>query len=192
MNYKGLLIFASIIMLLLTACAGTAHRLNPQLNDDPEADKLLLKRSLKRPIIFVHGFMGFGSNSETGLSFPYWGGTVDLEDRLRSSGFEVYTAEVGPVSSNWDRACELYAYIKGGVVDYGKAHSKKYGHGRYGEYYPGVYPEWGSHRSVHLVGHSMGGQTARLLTELLAQGDPDEIAAGEVAGPGGLSDLFSG
>jgi len=70
MNYK---------VLLLSACAGAAYGLNPQLTDDPEAGKLLLKR----PIIFVHGFMGFGSNSETGLSFPYWGGTVDLEERLR-------------------------------------------------------------------------------------------------------------
>ncbi|MCF7915164.1 MAG: triacylglycerol lipase [Spirochaetaceae bacterium] len=147
---------------------------------------------MNRPIIFVHGFMGFGSSSETGISFPYWGGTVDLEERLRSSGFEVYTAEVGPVSSNWDRACELYAYIKGGVVDYGEAHSQKYGHARYGEYYPGVYPEWGSHRSVHLVGHSMGGQTARLLTELLAQGDREEIVAIEDSGSGGLSELFLG
>src|SRR6056297_2179973 len=209
MNSKVLLILASILILLLSACAGTdsaesprvgaAYRLNPQLTDDPEAGKLLLKRPLKEPIIFVHGFMGFGTNSKTGISFPYWGGTVDLQGRLRSSGFEVYIAEVGPVSSNWDRACELYAYIRGGVVDYGAAHSQKYGHARYGEYYSGVYPEWGRvddetgrPYSVHLVGHSMGGQTARLLTELLAQGDPDEIAAGDATGSGGLSELFSG
>ena len=209
MTYKGFLIFASMLILLLSACAGTesaegsragaAYRLNPPVTEDSDSGKMPLKRLLKRPIIFVHGFMGFGTNSETGISFPYWGGTVDLEERLRSSGFEVYTAEVGPVSSNWDRACELYAYIKGGVVDYGEAHSQKYGHARYGEYYPGVYPEWGRvdeetgrPYSVHLVGHSMGGQTARLLIELLAQGDPHEIAAGEEAVAGGLSELFSG
>ncbi|MFO7731657.1 MAG: hypothetical protein R6V86_12950 [Spirochaetia bacterium] len=217
MKFKFLLIFASILILLLSACAGidsaegskagAAYRLNPKLTDAPEAGKRPLEQPLKRPIIFVHGFMGYGSNSETGLSFPYWGGTVDLEKRLRSSGFDVYTAEVGPVSSNWDRACELYAFIKGGVVDYGEAHSQKYGHARYGEYYSGVYPEWGSleeetgrPRSVHLVGHSMGGQTARLLTELLAQGDPAEIAAAQASdrGVGGdvraeeLSELFSG
>lgn len=46
-------------------------------------------------------------------------------------GYEVYTATVGPIVSNWDRACELYAYIKGGRVDYGKIHSEKYGHSRY-------------------------------------------------------------
>ncbi|MDZ7795389.1 MAG: hypothetical protein U5P10_17365 [Spirochaetia bacterium] len=210
MNSKALLIVASIIiLLLLSACAGTDraegsrgeanYMLNPQQSEDPEAGKGPLKRPLEQPIIFVHGFMGFGTNSDTGLSFPYWGGTVDLEEGLRSSGFEVYVAELGPVSSNWDRACELYAYIKGGVVDYGEAHSQKYGHARFGEYYSGVYPDWGSVKeetgrpySVHLVGHSMGGQTARLLTELLAQGDRDEIAAGYEAGDRGLSELFSG
>lgn len=74
------------------------------------------------PIILVHGFMGFGRDEL--LGYKYWGGVVDLQEKLNASGHETYTATVGPVSSNWDRACELYAYIVGGTVDYGEAHAK--------------------------------------------------------------------
>lgn len=210
---NSLLLFGVLFMILVSSCAtagrtentvgATAYHLKEF--DSPENDAQ--KRHVpveKVPIILVHGFMGFDSDSD--FSFPYWGGTIDLEERLRSSGFRVYTADIGPFSSNWDRACELYAYIKGGVVDYGLAHSKKYGHSRYGEYYPGVFPQWGTYseetgrvRKVHLIGHSMGGQTVRLLAELLARGDAEEIDASEVSGSGRaewevfpVSPLFSG
>ena len=79
----------------------------------------------KHPVILVHGFMGWGPD-EMG-SYKYWGGKYDIEERLREDGFEVYTANVGPVSSNWDRAVELYYQIKGGQVNYGKIQSEKYG-----------------------------------------------------------------
>ena len=82
------------------------------------------------PIILVHGFMGFGR--EMSDDFFYWGGTTDLQKELIQAGFDVRTASIGPVSSNWDRACELYAVIKGGQVDYGKAHSENFGHAQYG------------------------------------------------------------
>jgi triacylglycerol lipase len=63
------------------------------------------------------------------LGVKYWGGfECDYEEELRKKGFQVFTACVGPFSSNWDRACELYAQIKGGTVFYGTNHSKKYGH----------------------------------------------------------------
>ncbi|AEB77033.1 lipase [Clostridium botulinum] len=130
------------------------------------------------PIVLVHGFMGWGRDEV--LGFKYWGGFNDIQQALRNKGFKVYTASVGPISSNWDRACELYAYIKGGRVDYGEAHSKKNGHLRYGKYYPGVYQEWGTKDSeenikkVHLLGHSMGGQTIRTLVQLLEEGSQEE------------------
>ncbi len=131
------------------------------------------------PIIMVHGLFGWGNDELYGIN--YWGGSESLKQILTSKGYTVYTPTIGSVSSNWDRACELYAYIKGGIVDYGEAHSKKYGHSRYGRTYPGVYPEFGNLDSsnqiekVHLIGHSMGGQTVRVLAQLLENGDADEI-----------------
>jgi triacylglycerol lipase len=63
---------------------------------------------------------------------------------VADKGHQTYYASMGPISSNWDRACELYAQIKGTVVDYGQAHSAKYGHARYGKDYrgKGFYPAW--------------------------------------------------
>ncbi|AOR24645.1 esterase/lipase family protein [Clostridium taeniosporum] len=124
------------------------------------------------PIVLVHGFLGWGRDEVGG--FKYWGGTNDLQEKMRDAGYEVYTATVGPVSSNWDRACELYAYIVGGTVDYGAAHSKKYGHARYGKTYSGLYKKISDTNKIHLVGHSMGGQTIRTLTQLLSEGYQEE------------------
>lgn len=142
------------------------------------------------PIIFVHGLAGF----DDVLGIPYWGGTYNISKDLNARGYENYVTAVGPFSSNWDRACELYAEIKGGTVDYGKAHSEKYGHARYGRTYPGFYTQWGETntsgqvKKVHLIGHSMGGQTVRTLVQLLENGSPEEIAANS----GDISPLFDG
>lgn len=69
--------------------------------------------------------MGWGQDEMGG--YKYWGGNHDFEHFLNEQGFEVYTASVGPVSSNWDRAVELFYQIKGGQVDYGFSHSAEYG-----------------------------------------------------------------
>lgn len=47
-------------------------------------------------------------------------------------------ASVSAFGSNYDRAVELYYYIKGGRVDYGAAHAAKYGHERYGKHTPAL------------------------------------------------------
>ena len=109
----------------------------------------------KYPIILVHGFMGWG-REEMG-NYRYWGGKDDFEQYLKNEGYTVYTASVGPVSSNWDRAVELYYQIKGDQIDYGKAHSELYGLVRKpdGKSYPGLYPEWDENQPVHLIGHSI-------------------------------------
>jgi len=111
--------------------------------------------------------MGWG-REEMG-SYRYWGGKFDLEQYLIDEGYTVITASVGPVSSNWDRAVELYYQIKGGQVDYGRTHSKLFGLVRKpeGKKYTGLYPEWDNEHPVHLIGHSMGGQTVRMLEYLL-------------------------
>lgn len=130
------------------------------------------------PLILVHGLGGFGRDEALGLR--YWGGLNDVQQDLRGQGYSVFTASLGPVSSNWDRAAELYAQIKGGCVDYGAAHAATHGHARTdaAKCYPGFYPQWDAQHPVNLLGHSMGGQTARLLVKLLDDGDAANRASG--------------
>lgn len=128
----------------------------------------------RHPIILIHGFIGWGRD-EMG-DYNYWGGHTDLQQTLIDEGFEVYTVSVGPISSNWDRAIEAFYQIKGGKVDYGIAHSEEYGLIRSpeGKNYDGLYPQWDADHPVHIIGHSMGGQTARMLEYLLKATFPAE------------------
>lgn len=167
-----------LILLLCTAgllgCAGST----PPIESGQTPD-----RANHYPIILVHGLLGFGRDELFG--FKYWGGFLDLEEELCAEGYETYTAAVGPISSVWDRACELYACIKGGRVDYGQAHAQSFGHDRYGRSYPGLYPQWGEVdpetgeiNKVHIIGHSLGGVTGRVLIQLLEQGAPAQGGGG--------------
>ena len=118
------------------------------------------------PIILVHGFIGWGRDEMNG--YYYWGGKMDLESYLRSMGYDVYTVSVGPISSNWDRAVEMFYQIKGGSVDYGKTHSEKFKINQFPDKnFKGLYPEWDENHPVHIIAHSQGGQTARVLEHLL-------------------------
>ncbi|SFI80779.1 hypothetical protein [Nitrosomonas sp. Nm34] len=128
-------------------------------------------------------------------NFKYWGGCHDIEGYLQNNGsHQVFTATVGLVSSNWDRAVELYYQIKGGCVDYGKARTAQFA--IYGkkqrlegpdrkrkcwaadqdnnpdEHPPALYPEWDKDHPIHLISHSQGGQTVRTLIQLLEKGSP--------------------
>jgi len=128
------------------------------------------------PVILVHGFAGFG-RSEL-LGYKYWGGLDDLQEQLKAkySNQLVATAVVGPFSSNWDRAVELFYQIKGGCVDYGALHAAANGHLERPEgyfhngrtCYPGLYPAWDANHPVHMITHSMGDQTSRMLVQMLA------------------------
>ncbi|TMW61240.1 hypothetical protein Poli38472_013703 [Pythium oligandrum] len=143
------------------------------------------------PIVLVHGFF---TQIEAPDGTKNWGRFHgDLAQKLRLQGHEVYTASVGPFSSNWDRACELYAQIKGGRVDYGENHSAHHGHKRFGREFPGLFPQWGEVvdgqiQKVHLIGHSMGGPTSRMLAQLLAHG----TAGATIAESPESHPLFSG
>lgn len=143
------------------------------------------------PLVFVHGLFGWGSDEGIDKKIPYWGATTgNLMEFLANQGAECYAASVGPVSSAWDRACELYARLTGTTVDYGKAHSEKYGHNRFGRTYEApLLDGWSQERKIHLIGHSFGGTTVRLFSHLLAFGDKDEQEATPEAE---LSPLFRG
>jgi triacylglycerol lipase len=144
----------------------------------------------KPMVIFVHGFLGFCRDEA--LGYKYWGGLDDLQRQLDGlyGDMEVRTVCVGPVSSNYDRAVELFWKIKGGCIDYGANHAATHRHERYfknasqarnvndsrqcpranapEEKNRAVHPQWDASRPVHIIAHSQGGQTARILAQLLA------------------------
>lgn len=121
-------------------------------------------------IVFVHGLGGWGTDENI---IDYWN-EIMIEKYFPKEDYMTFIASVGAISSNWDRACELYAQIKGGKVDYGKYHSELQSHKRFGIEHVGFYPEWNETKPITLIGHSMGGQTIRHLEKLLQIGDYNE------------------
>lgn len=144
------------------------------------------------PYVFVHGLSGWGSYDSTYKVMPYWGMFGgDLMKYLRDKGFEAYAASVAPTDSAWDRACELYAQLTGTKVDYGKAHSERCNHERYGEDFTGraLIPSFSAEDKINLLGHSFGGATTRLFASIMEKGAAEEIAATPATE---LSEYFKG
>nr|GMD15055.1 Phospholipase A(1) [Ipomoea batatas] len=112
------------------------------------------------PIVLVHGIFGFGKGRLGGLS--YFAGAEKKDER-------VLVPDLGSLTSVYDRARELFYYLKGGQVDYGEEHSRACGHSQFGRIYEqGHYPEWDEDHPIHIVGHSAGAQVARVLQQMLA------------------------
>ncbi|CAN1320803.1 lip [Linum perenne] len=78
------------------------------------------------PIVLVHGIFGFGKGRLGGLS--YFAGAENKDER-------VLVPDLGSLTSIYDRARELFYYLKGGRVDYGEEHSKACGHSQFGRTY---------------------------------------------------------
>lgn len=147
------------------------------------------------PTILVPGFLSVDDGKYNYLNYVYryFGGfRGDLTKTMRKMGYEFYDPSLGPFAPVWDRVCDMYGYLVGGTVDYGKVHSEKYGHARYGRTYPGVIPDWGKpgkHAKINLMGYSFGGPTVCLFTSLLVNGAKEEI---EGTPADELSPLFAG
>ncbi len=142
--------------------------------------------------VYCHGLSGWGSYDLQNAVMPYWGMFGgDMIKNLNALGYKCHAASVDPDGSAWDRACELYAQLMGVRVDYGKAHSEKYGHARYGRDYSKkpLISAWSSEDKINLLGHSFGGATVRLLAGLMANGDRVE---NEATPESELSPLFTG
>ncbi len=142
--------------------------------------------------VFVHGLSGWGHYDFQNKFFPYWGlKNGSLIKQLRKEGFRAYDASVAPQGSAWERACELYAQLTGSVTDYGKEHSERCGHERYGRDFSKepLIPVWDSNNKINLLGHSFGGVTVRLLAHLMSECSEAER---RVTAQEDLSPLFAG
>ena len=150
-----------------------------------------MKQKNHFPAVFVHGMFGWGKDEGIDKALPYWGASGgNLMRFLNENGYESYAVSVGPVSSAWDRACEMYACLTGTTVDYGKAHAERFHHRRFGRTYEtALLPVFTKGQKIHLIGHSFGATTVRLFAHLLAFGSPEER---EVTDDAELSELFRG
>ncbi len=142
--------------------------------------------------VFVHGLSGWGEYDFYYKAFPYWGVFGgDLMSYLRARGIDAHGASVSGTASAWDRACELYAQLTGTVTDYGKEHSERCHHARYGKDYTGnaLIGSWSAEDKINILGHSFGGATVLTLVKLMDEGSEAERA---VTPAEELSDLFTG
>lgn len=152
-----------------------------------------MKQIHRYPAVFIHGLFGWGEGDGLEQRYHYWGfggRDRDLLGYLRRCRYEVYAPSLGPVTGAWDRSCELWAYLKGGRVDYGKVHSERYGHARFGRTYPGVLRDWGepgAHEKIDLIAHSFGGMNALVFSKLILNGSAEERGC---TPEDELSDLF--
>ncbi len=190
--------FAALLLALLLAFnLSVVGFAKGEENQSPEIAFDFENAKTDYPYIYVHGIGGWGEKTWQYSLFPYWGGGLRIDGRtdfleiFKDNGLKIYGADVGPFSSAWDNACELYAQLTGTVVDYGEAHSKAHNHDRYGFSYenkPLMERPWNPQDKINLIGYSFGGASARLFTSLLKYGNEAEIkATGE-----STSELFKG
>ena len=202
---KKLIALVLTVILVVSVMITPASALNLNIFSYFKSDKTTSNATAstldtKYPVVFVHGLFGWGEYDDINSLMPHFGLTNgSITDFLKQYGTEAYAASVGPISSAWDRACELYAQLTGTVVDYGAEHARAHGHARFGRDYTAngygglMKKPISASNPINLIGHSFGGATSRLLLDLLADGNAEEQAYMK-AHPecGAISPLFTG
>lgn len=162
-----------------------------------EVPRMYVEKKHDFPIVFVHGAVGWGESDQWNKVMRYYGFTrANVNEMFRQMGIESYTPALGPYNCIWDRACDLWAQLVGGTVDYGKVHSERYKHDRYGRTYDKpLIPDWGElddegkRKKICLIGHSFGAPTVRAFLSILAEGSAEER---EATPENELSEFFKG
>ncbi|PNP73405.1 hypothetical protein FNYG_13303 [Fusarium nygamai] len=146
------------------------------------------------PIVLVPGFSGWGRPFLGTVN--YFGGFENLPLILSQLGYIVIVVRIGPISSNRERACEIFAQLDDGVFDLpgtpGTFINLNFGNGlpapavaaartRRAVIYNPPAPanalpagwQWSAANRVNFICHSQGGTTVRYLIELLSGTHPN-------------------
>ncbi len=167
------------------------------MGTEAQVPRMVVEKKNDFPIVLVHGAVGWGETDLWNKFMRYYGWTrVDIPAMYRTMGIECCAPALGPYNCIWDRACDLWAQLVGGTVDYGKVHSERYKHERYGRTYDkALIPDWGElddegkRKKICLIGHSFGGPTVRAFMSILAEGSAEER---EATPENELSEFFKG
>lgn len=167
------------------------------MGTENKVPRMYVERKHDYPIVLVHGAMGWGESDGLNKVMRYYGFfRADIPEMLRTMGLEAVAPSLGPFVCIWDRACDLWAQLVGGTVDYGIVHSERYKHERYGRTYDKpLIPDWGElddegkRKKVCLIGHSFGAPTIRCFLSILAEGSKEER---EATPESELSEFFKG
>ncbi|KAF8533641.1 Alpha/Beta hydrolase protein [Trichophaea hybrida] len=168
------------------------------------------------PLVLVPGFSGWGSPLLN--SFSYFGGFEDIAGTLVDQGWTVIIPQLGPFSSNWERACELYAQLTHGsydpdiwdvAIDYGtdlqaelppgqsavvreRRQAYSLTKGTDGAPHQRLQNwNWSEDHLVHFIAHSQGGNTVRYLIHLLRNGKEGHQYFSEPRGEGWVESLVT-
>ena len=120
----------------------------------------------------VPGFSGWGTPLFGAVN--YWGGIENIPEMLAIEGHTVIVTPIAPISSNWERACELYAQLDYGYTRVARGRRSAILFTQNREKWNNWV--WEEDKPVHFICHSQGGNTVRYLLHLLAHGSfsPDK------------------